>query len=49
MCLEEYRAYLSGLSLTDNEINELIEALTSLATNIVDNLFVELSTHDGHN
>jgi hypothetical protein len=39
MRLDEYRTYLDGLDLTENQIIELQETLTTIVSNIVDNLF----------
>ena len=46
MCLEEYRTYLDGLDLTDNEIIELQETLIAIVTNVVDDLFKRSMNHE---
>ena len=48
MRLDEYRTYLDGLDLTDNEIIELQETLTAIVTNVVDDLFKRPINHE-HN
>ena len=39
MSLEIYRTYLDGLDLTECEVIELQETLTTMVVNIVDDLF----------
>lgn len=46
MRLDEYRTYLDGLDLTENEITELQKTLTAIVTNVVDDLFKRSMNHE---
>lgn len=42
MSLEIYRAYLDGLDVTDTQKDQLIESLTAICENIIDDLFCKV-------
>ncbi len=46
MALDEYRVYLDGLDISDDEKINLIEVTEAIVSNLINNLFTEQAIND---